>query len=198
MQPFSSEYIEILDLFGDSEASPFSIHTLLQVGRFYGLAPGSWIGPYAMCRSWETLAHSITQQNGKQSLSMVIYVVCGDENGEQGRAPIVYVEDVTKLCTEFSEVQVDWKPIILLVPLVLGFDKVNPRLSMLRELLRGRHFILPLQANVAPLFTITMSREFPKTVAKDLLAHSMDVVGEFIDNVDESEISIHVDDWQFL
>ncbi|PIA37185.1 hypothetical protein AQUCO_03000044v1 [Aquilegia coerulea] len=126
-KPFSPKYIEILDLFGDSEASPFSIHNLLQVGKAYGLAPGSWIGPYAMCRTWETLAHSIREKDDKQSLPMVVYCVSGDENGERGGAPTVCIEDVIKLCNEFSEGQVGWTPITLLVPLVLGLDKVNPR-----------------------------------------------------------------------
>ncbi|KAF9599705.1 hypothetical protein IFM89_001651 [Coptis chinensis] len=125
-KPFCSEYIEILDLFGDSEASAFSIHNLLQVGKAYGLAAGSWIGPYAMCRSWETLVNS-TQQSDKPTLSMTIYVVSGDENGERGGAPVLCIEDVAKLCSEFCEGQAVWKPILLLVPLVLGLDKVNPR-----------------------------------------------------------------------
>lgn len=126
-KPFNQEYIEILDLFGDSEESAFSIHNLLQVGKAYGLAAGSWIGPYAMCRSWETLAHSKRQHGDKQPLPMAVYVVSGDENGERGGAPTVCIEDVTKLYSEFSESQVVWKPILLLVPLVLGLDKINPR-----------------------------------------------------------------------
>ncbi|XP_043721606.1 cysteine protease ATG4-like [Telopea speciosissima] len=128
---FDQEYIEILHLFGDSEASPFSIHNLLQAGKAYGLAAGSWVGPYATCRSWETLARSKIQQinigRDNQSLSMAIYVVSGDEDGERGGAPVVCIEDAARLCSEFSKGQLDWAPIILLVPLVLGLDKVNPR-----------------------------------------------------------------------
>ncbi|XLR08135.1 hypothetical protein S83_036073, partial [Arachis hypogaea] len=55
-KPLDKEYIEILQSFGDSEASAFSIHNLLQAGKGYGLAVGSWMGPYAMCRTWEVLA----------------------------------------------------------------------------------------------------------------------------------------------
>ncbi|XP_019055777.1 PREDICTED: cysteine protease ATG4-like isoform X2 [Nelumbo nucifera] len=129
--PFDPEYIEILHLFGDSEASAFSIHNLLQAGKAYGLAAGSWIGPYAMCRSWETLVRSKREQTNleieNQSLSMAVYIVSGDEDGERGGAPVVCVEDVARLCSEFSKGQVDWAPILLLVPLVLGLEKVNPR-----------------------------------------------------------------------
>lgn len=131
MQPFDQEYIEILHLFGDSEASAFSIHNLLQAGKSYGLAAGSWVGPYAMCRSWETLARSKIEKSylekDSQTLSMAIYIVSGDEDGERGGAPVVCVEDAARLCSEFSKGQIDWTPILLLVPLVLGLDRVNPR-----------------------------------------------------------------------
>lgn len=130
MQPFDPEYVEILHLFGDSETSAFSIHNLLQAGKTYGLAAGSWVGPYAMCRSLESLARCKKEETGLgcQSLPMAVYVVSGDEDGERGGAPVVCVEDASRHCFEFSKGQADWTPILLLVPLVLGLDKVNPRL----------------------------------------------------------------------
>ncbi|CAI0396975.1 unnamed protein product [Linum tenue] len=129
LQPQDQDYITILHLFGDSEASPFSIHNLLLAGKAYGLAAGSWVGPYAMCRSWETLVRSKREETVHElhPFPMALYVVSGDENGERGGAPVVCIEDVHRSCLEFSKGQVDWTPIILLVPLVLGLDKVNPR-----------------------------------------------------------------------
>ncbi|KAK2641635.1 hypothetical protein Ddye_023398 [Dipteronia dyeriana] len=123
------DYIEILHLFGDSEASAFSIHNLLQAGKTYGLAAGSWVGPYAMCRSWESLSRSKEEETdlGGHSLPMAVYVVSGDEDGERGGAPVVCIEDASRHCLEFSKGQADWTPILLLVPLVLGLEKVNPR-----------------------------------------------------------------------
>ncbi|KAJ4834457.1 hypothetical protein Tsubulata_007911, partial [Turnera subulata] len=131
--PLDPEYVEILHLFGDSEASSFSIHNLLQAGRSYGLAAGSWVGPYAMCRTWEALARSEREGAGieYQSLPLAVYVVSGDEDGERGGAPVVCTEDASKRCLEFSKGQADWTPILLLVPLVLGLDKVNPRFVMI-------------------------------------------------------------------
>ncbi|XP_021774718.1 cysteine protease ATG4-like isoform X1 [Chenopodium quinoa] len=113
-------YIEILHDFGDSEESAFSIHKILEAGKGYGLAAGSWIGPYATCRAWETLART-----GK-SLPMAVYIVSGDEDGERGGAPVVCVEDVSGCCREHSCDGADWTAILLLVPLVLGLDKLNP------------------------------------------------------------------------
>ncbi|KAG2683921.1 hypothetical protein I3843_10G055800 [Carya illinoinensis] len=123
------EYIEILHFFGDSEASPFSINNLLQAGNAYDLAAGSWVGPYAMCRTWETLARFIREATDleDQPLPMAVYVVSGDEDGERGGAPVLCIEDASRHCLEFSRGQVSWTPILLLVPLVLGLDKINPR-----------------------------------------------------------------------
>nr|KYP38011.1 Cysteine protease ATG4 [Cajanus cajan] len=128
-KPLDKEYIDILQLFGDSEASAFSIHNLLQAGKGYGLAVGSWVGPYAMCRTWEVLARNLREKNdlGEPPLPMAIYVVSGDEDGERGGAPVVCIEDASKRCSEFSRGQAAWTPLLLLVPLVLGLDKVNPR-----------------------------------------------------------------------
>ncbi|KAK4766133.1 hypothetical protein SAY87_007775 [Trapa incisa] len=126
----SREYIEILQLFGDSEASAFSIHNLILSGKIYGLAAGSWVGPYAMCRSWEILVCSKREEvdNYNEPLfPMAIYVVSGDEDGEHGGAPVLYIEDARRRSYEFSQGQHDWTPILLLVPLVLGLENVNPR-----------------------------------------------------------------------
>ena len=125
MQPYDPEYFEILHLFGDSVASAFSIHNLLEAGRAYGLAAGSWVGPYAMCRAWEAFGHS--NGSGKVTFPMAIYVVSDNEDGERGGAPVVCIERAAKLCYGFSTGQVTCSPILLLVPLVLGLENVNPR-----------------------------------------------------------------------
>ncbi|CAA2998055.1 cysteine protease ATG4-like [Olea europaea subsp. europaea] len=128
-KPLDQNYTEILQLLGDSEDSPFSIHNLLQAGKAYGLAPGSWVGPYAVCRTWETLVRIKREENENGGLSsmMAIYVVSGDEDGERGGAPVLCVQDLSRHCFEFSRGEVDWTPVLMLVPLVLGLDKVNPR-----------------------------------------------------------------------
>nr|XP_025647585.1 cysteine protease ATG4 isoform X3 [Arachis hypogaea] len=130
-KPLDKEYIEILQSFGDSEASAFSIHNLLQAGKDYGLAVGSWVGPYAMCRTWEVLARNQRETDNlvEQPLPMAIYVVSGDEDGERGGAPVVCIEDASKRCYDFSWGKLVWTPLLLLVPLVLGLDKINPRVT---------------------------------------------------------------------
>jgi hypothetical protein len=58
---------------------------------------------------------------------MAVYVVSGSEDGERGGAPVLCIEEAARHCSELSKGQEDWTPILLLVPLVLGLDKINPR-----------------------------------------------------------------------
>lgn len=137
-KPCNPEYIRILHLFGDSEVCAFSVHNLLQAGKSYGLAAGSWVGPYAMCRAWQTLIRTNREQpevsNGNESFPMALYVVSGDEDGERGGAPVVCIDVAAQLCYDFNKDQSTWSPILLLVPLVLGLDKINPRyIPLLKE-----------------------------------------------------------------
>ncbi|KAB5515739.1 hypothetical protein DKX38_026387 [Salix brachista] len=69
-KPLDREYVEILHLFGDSESSTFSIHNLLRAGKAYGLAAGSWVGPYAVCHSWESLVHSKREETNLEYQSL--------------------------------------------------------------------------------------------------------------------------------
>ncbi|KAH7280419.1 hypothetical protein KP509_37G066300 [Ceratopteris richardii] len=54
---------------------------------------------------------------------MKVHVISGDADGERGGAPCICMDDVEGLCLKGDV----WTPIILLVPLVLGVDKVNAR-----------------------------------------------------------------------
>ncbi|AQK47329.1 cysteine protease ATG4B isoform X1 [Zea mays] len=137
-KPYDPDYIRVLHLFGDSEACAFSIHNLLQAGRNYGLAAGSWVGPYAMCRAWQTLIRTNREQadavDGKENFPMALYVVSGDEDGERGGAPVFCIDVAAQLCSNFNKGQCTWSPILLLIPLVLGLDKINPRyIPLLKE-----------------------------------------------------------------
>ena len=133
VQSNSREYLQIVQSFGDShsEFCFFSIHNLLEVGCPYGLAAGSWLGPYALCRTLEALAEADRERSkkrgGQRALPMAVYVVSGDADGERGGAPVLCVEDVAQLCSNWIDPTGGWSPLLVLVPLVLGLDKVNPR-----------------------------------------------------------------------
>ncbi|KAK6128399.1 hypothetical protein DH2020_037875 [Rehmannia glutinosa] len=79
-------------------------------------------------RSWRKSPHKREEtDSGVLSSMMALYVVSGDEDGERGGAPVLCIEDISTHCSEFGGGQVDWAPILLMVPLVLGLEKVNPR-----------------------------------------------------------------------
>ncbi|KAG9158026.1 hypothetical protein Leryth_000189 [Lithospermum erythrorhizon] len=113
-KPLEQAYFEILHLFGDSKNSEYSIHNLLQAGKDYGLAPGSWVGPYAMCRTWETISRCMRKETENTGLTsaLSIYVVSGDEHGERGGAPVACIEDISKHCVESPDK--DFTPLLLL------------------------------------------------------------------------------------
>ena len=135
MQPNAREYLVILQCFGDAplEDCPFSIHNILEAGGPYGLVGGSWLGPYALCRSLEAVARSVREKSKNNmhecKLPLEVYVVSGDADGERGGAPCICMDDIERLCSNSNAVNSDskWTPLLLLVPLVLGLEKVNSR-----------------------------------------------------------------------
>lgn len=110
----------------------------------YGLSAGSWVGPYAMCRTWETIVHANRDYGDhsqrRTTLPMVLYVVSGDADGERGGAPVVCMDVAFRLSSECIIGQSNGAPILLLVPLVLGLEKMNPRLALVHPI-SGKHFV---------------------------------------------------------
>lgn len=124
-------YLEILQCFGDISSCSYSIHNIVASGAPYGLVAGSWLGPYAMCRSLEALVCSNREHckvvKFASTFPMAIHVVSGDADGERGGAPCICIDVISKLCTNLGETTEQGCALLLLIPLVLGLNKVNPR-----------------------------------------------------------------------
>lgn len=129
MQSNLPGYLEILQCFGDVSTCSFSIHNIVASGRPYGLVAGSWLGPYAMCRSLEALVCSNKElcKALKSAFPIAIHVASGDADGERGGAPCICIDVISKLCTDADETAEQESALLLLIPLVLGLNKVNPR-----------------------------------------------------------------------
>eukprot|EP00250_Pteridium_aquilinum_P006376 c16316_g2_i1 orf=1045-1908(+) len=131
MQSSLRGYLEILQCFGDMPSCPYSIHNIVASGGSYGLVAGSWLGPYAMCRSLESLVCSGRERckdgNFKFAFPMEIHVVSGDGDGERGGAPCICIDVVLEICTNWGKISGASCALLLLVPLVLGLNRVNPR-----------------------------------------------------------------------
>ncbi|GKA61566.1 peroxisome biogenesis protein 1-like protein, partial [Tanacetum coccineum] len=111
---FDKDYIEILHMFGDYENSTFFIHNPLQASEGYALAPGSWVSPYTMCRTWETLACRKIAKTEVQdnSFPMAIYVVSGDKDGERGAVELRFCISLCWLPrSRFPKALAYWNPI---------------------------------------------------------------------------------------
>ncbi|XP_008556293.1 cysteine protease atg4da [Microplitis demolitor] len=105
----------IIKWFGDqpTEQTPLSIHTLVKFGASAGKRAGDWYGP-------ASVAHLLSQAvkdaalRHEQFENLALYVA---------QDCAVYLEDVRKACEKSDG---SWKSLILLVPLRLGADKLNP------------------------------------------------------------------------
>lgn len=134
--------MEIIENFRDSPSNeaPFSIHNLIKAGSSHGMTPGQWIGPSSLCHALKSLSSDWPPSTG---LSMAIFVAYGQEDG--GGAPILCLDSLVKLCLGVSEGDSlpsensgeskegdqsggdRWHPVLILIPLMLGSDRVNPR-----------------------------------------------------------------------
>ncbi|KAF7990698.1 hypothetical protein HCN44_000503 [Aphidius gifuensis] len=105
----------IIKWFGDQPApqSPLSIHSLVSLGASTGKRAGDWYGP-------ASVAHLLSQAVNTASLihnefnNLAVYVA---------QDCAVYLDDVKKLCQLPDG---SWRSLVLLVPLRLGADKLNP------------------------------------------------------------------------
>uniref|UniRef100_A0A8C1GX62 Cysteine protease n=1 Tax=Cyprinus carpio TaxID=7962 RepID=A0A8C1GX62_CYPCA len=120
------EYHRILHCFLDKKDSCYSIHQMAQMGVGEGKSVGEWYGPntvaqvlkkLALFDDWNTLAVYVSMDN------------------------TVVIEDIKKQCKQpasgqsCSEAQgrtlqsqrpLDWRPLLLVIPLRMGINSINP------------------------------------------------------------------------
>ena len=99
----------------DDRRSPFSIHNIMASGRELGVNPGNWLGPYVLCQCFASL---FRRQLWDEMRSFVV-------TQDSGGAPTLFVDNVMQVCLGADGET--WKPVLILVPLVLGpFKHINP------------------------------------------------------------------------
>uniref|UniRef100_A0A8C1W597 Cysteine protease n=1 Tax=Cyprinus carpio TaxID=7962 RepID=A0A8C1W597_CYPCA len=110
------EYHRILHCFLDKKDSCYSIHQMAQMGVGEGKSVGEWYGPntvaqvlkkLALFDDWNTLAVYVSMDN------------------------TVVIEDIST-CSEAqgrtlqSQRPLDWRPLLLVIPLRMGINSINP------------------------------------------------------------------------
>lgn len=105
----------IIKWFGDKDTanSPFSIHQMVKSGESLGKKPGDWYGPASVAHCLKAIVLEASKEK-YQFDNLTVYVA---------QESTIYTQDVYTFCKKPDGF---WKSLILLVPVKLGTDKLNP------------------------------------------------------------------------
>lgn len=104
----------IIKWFGDQSECPFSIHRLVLLGASAGKRAGDWYGPSSVAHLLCQAVEDASKQSKSKLNQLAVYVA---------QDCAVYMQDVENVCRTRDG---KWKALILLVPLRLGAEKLNP------------------------------------------------------------------------
>ncbi|XP_073680759.1 cysteine protease ATG4A [Garra rufa] len=139
------EYHRILHCFLDKKDSCYSIHQMAQMGVGEGKSVGEWYGPntvaqvlkkLALFDDWNTLAVYVAMDNtvviedikkqckqpGRESRSRACPCVRGEVPGSGQSCS----EAQGKTLNLQSQRSLDWRPLLLVIPLRMGINSINP------------------------------------------------------------------------
>ncbi|XP_022919005.1 cysteine protease ATG4A [Onthophagus taurus] len=104
----TAEYLQIIHRLEDRRQAPFSIHQIAQMGVSEGKAIGQWFGPNTVAQVLKKLVKY------DDWTSLEIHVALDN---------LLIINDIRELCKTGG---ISWKPLLLLVPLRLGLNEINP------------------------------------------------------------------------
>ncbi|XP_041050643.1 cysteine protease ATG4A isoform X1 [Carcharodon carcharias] len=128
------QYHRILQCFLDRKDSCYSIHQMAQMGVGEGKSVGEWYGPntvaqvlkkLALFDDWNALAVYISMDNTVVIEDIKKLCKHWSENCRLQTDTSLYRGDVSKNQTVSVHCR-DWKPLLLIIPLRMGINHINP------------------------------------------------------------------------
>nr|AAI70397.1 APG4A protein [Xenopus laevis] len=127
------EYRQILQCFLDRKDCCYSIHQMAQMGVGEGKSIGEWFGPntvaqvlkkLALFDEWNSLAVYVSMDN--TVVIEDIKTMCKYQPHNHSMAHAASHQRTWSRCRDTLEQSSGWRPLLLIVPLRLGINHINP------------------------------------------------------------------------
>ncbi|KAG8448234.1 hypothetical protein GDO86_015363 [Hymenochirus boettgeri] len=129
----AKEYRQILHCFLDRKDCCYSIHQMAQMGVGEGKSIGEWFGPNTVAQVLKKLAVFDERNSLAVYVSMDNTVViediktmCKYQPHSSSMAQSDFHQSAWSRCTDTSGQSSGWRPLLLIVPLRLGINHINP------------------------------------------------------------------------